>query len=174
LSGCGLPKRQTAAAANCGGGFDSEDGACYGVCAWDAWIGGWSLADEEPQTMTEISVDKTNLYREEIVTDLRVASIRKLVPIKIDGSPDESREPIFTGQTTLMSAAGPLPVQCPLDATTLEAAIDKFPEAVKEAVERLVEEAREMQRREASRIVVPGEVPIPGGIKGPGGGGIIG
>jgi hypothetical protein len=44
-----------------------------------------------------------------------------------------------------------------------------FPEAIKEAVERLVDEAREIQRREASRIVVPGEVPVPGGIKGPGG-----
>jgi hypothetical protein len=36
-------------------------------------------------------------------------------------------------------------------------------------VERLVEEAREMQRRESSRIVVPGEVPILGGPKGPSG-----
>ena len=36
-------------------------------------------------------------------------------------------------------------------------------------MERLVDEAREMQRREASRIVVPGEVPVPGGLRGPGG-----
>ena len=131
------------------------------------------MAADDPQTVTEIEVDKNNLYREEIVTDLKVASIRMLTPIKLDGSPDESREPIFTGQTTLMSAAGPLPVQCPLDATTLEEATAQFPEAVKQAVERLVDEAREMQRREASRIVVPGEVPIPGGVKGPGGGGGI-
>ena len=129
------------------------------------------MAADDPQTVTEIEVDKNNLYREEIVTDLKVASIRMLTPIKLDGSPDESREPIFTGQTTLMSAAGPLPVQCPLDATTLEEATAQFPEAVKQAVERLVDEAREMQRREASRIVVPGEMPIPGGLKGPGGGG---
>ena len=131
------------------------------------------MAADDPQTVTEIEVDKNNLYREEIVTDLKVASIRMLTPIKLDGSPDESREPIFTGQTTLMSAAGPLPVQCPLDATTLEEATAQFPEAVKQAVERLVDEAREMQRREASRLVVPGEAPIPGGIKGPGGGGGI-
>ena len=131
------------------------------------------MAADDPQTVTEIEVDKNNLYREEIVTDLKVASIRMLTPIKLDGSPDESREPIFTGQTTLMSAAGPLPVQCPLEATTLEEATAQFPDAVKQAVERLVDEAREMQRREASRIVVPGEVPIPGGVKGPGGGGGI-
>lgn len=131
------------------------------------------MAADDPQTVTEIEVDKNNLYREEIVTDLKVASIRMLTPIKLDGSPDESREPIFTGQTTLMSAAGPLPVQCPLEATTLEEATAQFPDAVKQAVERLVDEAREMQRRDSSRIVVPGEVPIPGGIKGSGGGGGI-
>jgi hypothetical protein len=128
------------------------------------------LSADEPQTVTEIEVDTTNLYREEIFTDLRVASIRKLIPIKPDGSPDESRQPIFTGQTTLMSAAGPVPVQCQIEASSLEEATAAFPEAIKQAVERLVEEAREIQRRESSRIVVPGEVPILGGAKGPGGG----
>jgi len=131
------------------------------------------VAHDDPQTVTEIEVDKDNLYREEIITDLKVASIRMLTPIRLDGSPDESREPIFTGQTTLMSAAGPLPVQCPLEATTLEEATAQFPDAVKQAVERLVEEAREMQRRETSRIVAPGEMPISGGVKGSGGGGGI-
>jgi hypothetical protein len=132
------------------------------------------VAEDEPQTIHEIEVDVASLYREEIFTDLRVASIRKLVPIKPDGSPDPSRPPLFTGQTTLMSAAGPLPVQCPIEADTLEEAAQRFPEAIRQAVERLVEEAREIQRREASRIVVPGEIPFPGGLKGPGGGGIIG
>ena len=135
------------------------------------------MSDEEPQTINEIQVETANLYREEIFTDLRVASIRRLTPVKIDGSPDESREALFTGQTTLMSAAGPLPVQCSIEAASLEEACAKFPEAIREAVERLVEEAREVQRREASRIVVPGEVPVPGGLKGPGdlgsGGGLL-
>lgn len=129
---------------------------------------------DEPQTVTEINVDTSNLYREEVFTDLRVASIRKLTPIKPDGSPDASREAIFTGQTTLMSQAGPLPVQAQLEATTLDEAAAKFPEAIRDAVERLMDEARELQRREASRIVVPGEVPVPGGIKGGGGGGLLG
>ncbi len=132
-------------------------------------------SDEPPQTISDIEVDTLNLYREEIFTDLRVASIRKMVPVRPDGSDDTSREPLFTGQTTLMSAAGPVPVQCALEATSLEEAAAKFPEAVKEAVERMVEEAREIQRREASRIVTPGDVPIPGlrGPSGGGGGGII-
>jgi len=126
---------------------------------------------DDPQTLTEISVDTANLYREEVITDMRVASIRKLIPIQPDGSPDPSRPPIFTGQTTLMSQAGPLPVQAHIEAETLEDATAQFPEAIREAVERLMDEARELQRREASRIVVPGEVPIPGGLKG--GGGVI-
>ena len=42
-----------------------------------------------------------------------------------------------------------MPVHCPIEAASLEEALDKFPEAVNMAVERMVEEAREMQRREA-------------------------
>ena len=128
------------------------------------------MSADEPQTISEIEVDAANLYREEIFTDLKVASIRKLIPIKPDGSPDESREAIFTGQTTLMSAAGPVPVQCQIEASSLEEASARFPEAIKRAVERLMEEAREIQRRESSRIVVPSDVPILGGAKGPSGG----
>ncbi len=129
--------------------------------------------EEEPQALGEIRVDAMNLYREEAYTDLRVATIRRLTPIKADGSPDGTRPALFSGQTNLMSQAGPLPVECPIDATTLEEAIAKFPEAIKEAVDRLVEEAKEMRRREASRIVVPGG-PLPGGGRGMPGGGILG
>ena len=105
----------------------------------------------------DIVVDRSNLYREETYTDLKVATIRCMHPITADGSPDLSRPTLYSAQTTLMSQAGPVPVQAPLDATTLDEAIEKFPEAINEAVERLVEEAREMQRQEASRIVVPGQ-----------------
>jgi len=78
-------------------------------------------------------------------------------PIKVDGSPDPSRPTLYSAQTTLMSQAGPVPVQAPLDAATLDEAIQKFPQAINAAVEQLVEEARELQRQEASRIVVPGQ-----------------
>jgi hypothetical protein len=131
------------------------------------------VSDEEiPQELTEIRVDAANLYREEVYTDLRVATIRRLVPVKEDGSADDSRPALFSGQTNLMSQAGPLPVEAPIDASTLEEAMQKFPGAIKEAVERLVEEAKEIRRREASRIVVPGA--MPGGLPGSGGGGILG
>ena len=126
------------------------------------------MSSDEPQNIAEIQVDTASLYREEVYTDLRVASIRKLVPVLPDGSPDSSRQPVFTGQTTLMTQAGPVPVTCPIEATTLEEATAQFPEAVRLGVERLMEEVREVQRREASRIVVPGQAGMPGPI--PGGG----
>lgn len=122
---------------------------------------------EETNPLGEITVDQDNLYREETFTDLKVASIRRLTPIRADGSEDGERPVMFVGETTLMSARGPLPINCPIEATTLAEAMDAFPQAVQAAVERLMEEAREMQRQEANRIVVPGQGP-------PGGGRIIG
>lgn len=129
--------------------------------------------EDAPQEIGDVRVDTANLYREEVYTDLRVATIRKLVPVRADGSPDDSRAALFSGQTNLMSQAGPLPVECPIEATSLDEAALKFPEAMKAAVERLMEEAKEIRRREASRIVVPGG-PLPGGGIPGGGGGIIG
>lgn len=116
------------------------------------------MSSDEP-VIGAIEVDKSNLYREETFSDLRVASIRRLTPVREDGSEDDSRETIFIGETTLMSQRGPLPVQAPIVASTLSEAFDKFPEAVQEAVDQLVEQARELQRQESSRIVVPGQVP---------------
>lgn len=136
------------------------------------------MSDEpQPQEIQEVRVDVANLYREEVYTDLRVATIRVLVPVRQDGTPDPSRETLFSGQTTLLSQAGPLPVECPIEAKTLQEAAAKFPAAMKEAVDRLIEEAREIRRREASRIVVPGgPLPGAGGLRGGGmpGGGILG
>jgi len=113
---------------------------------------------DDMRTVSEISVDRDSLYREENFTDLKVASIRRLVPIKPDGSDDPTRDVIFVGHTTLLSQAGPVPVSFPIEATTLEDALDKFPAAVKVGIDRLIDEAREYQREQASRIVVPDAV----------------
>ncbi|MET0341588.1 MAG: hypothetical protein ABW252_11355 [Polyangiales bacterium] len=134
----------------------------------------------ESNAFNEVKVDKTNLYKEESFTDLKVATLRRLTPIQQDGSPDTTRPVLFTGETTLMSDRGPLPIQCAIEAADLNEAMDKFPEAVQGAVEKLIEQAREMQRQQMSRIVVPGQgggVPgggLPGGgMPGPGGGKLI-
>jgi len=122
------------------------------------------VSEGERGMIDEIAVDAANLYREEIFTDLKVATIRRLVPIRPDGSEDPARPVMYVGQTTLLSQAGPVPVQCPIEAASLEEAMNAFPTAVNQAVERMVEEARELQRQEASRIVVPGRDSGPGKI----------
>lgn len=134
----------------------------------------------ESNAFNEVKVDKTNLYKEESFTDLKVATIRRLSPIKEDGSPDTTRPVLFTGETTLMSDRGPLPIQAAIEAADLNEAMDKFPDAVQAAVEKLIEQAREMQRQQMSRIVVPGQgggLPgggLPGGgLPGQGGGKLI-
>ncbi len=125
---------------------------------------------EPANLVADMQVDLENLYREESFTDLRIAQIRRLTPVKPDGTQDEERKVMFIGETQLMSARGPLPIHTPIDATDLAQAFEKFPEAINKAVERMIEEAKELQREEASRIVVPGQAPGGlGGLGGPGG-----
>jgi len=122
--------------------------------------------DVETKSVADISVDRDNLYREEVITDLKAATLRRLVPIQPDGTPDASRPQLFLAETQLLTQGGLLPVQARLEGDSLDDAIEKFPAAINEAVERMVEEAREAQRREASRIVVPSAdvgPPGPGG-----------
>lgn len=107
------------------------------------------------EALKDIKVDVDNLYREENYTDLKVASIRKMVPVKVDGSIDESRKASFVAQTNIMSQMGPVPVNCEIEVETLEEAIEKFPQAVQDAVNNMIEEAKDMQRKQASKIVVP-------------------
>jgi hypothetical protein len=121
------------------------------------------VSSDGPKALSDIEVDRSNLYREEVFTDLKIASIRVLTPVTAEGTLDASRSVLYTGETQLMSQMGPVPVHAPIEAANLDEAIAKFPDAVNAAVERLMDEAREMQRREASRIVVPGQPP-PGKI----------
>ena len=108
------------------------------------------------QALSEIKLDSKNLYREEVFTDLRVGSIKQLTPITADGSRDLARPVVFLGETQLMSQMGPLPVQARIEAENLAGAIAGFPAAIQQAVEVMIDEVKELQRREMSRIVVPG------------------
>ena len=40
---------------------------------------------------SEAAMDVKSLYREEIYTDRKVGTLRVLIPVKSDGSPDTSR-----------------------------------------------------------------------------------
>ena len=96
------------------------------------------MSEIEQSPVAEISVDPDSLYREEIFTDLKVATIRRLTPVRPDGSEDTSRAVMFVGQTTLLSQSGPVPVQCRIEATSLQEAMESFPDAVNQAVERMI------------------------------------
>ena len=116
------------------------------------------MSDFQGPKITNIKIDPDNLYREETFTDLTYATIRRLSPVKIDGTPDDSREPMFTGMAQLMSPNGPIPVQCLIEgAKTLPDAADKLPDAIEKAVQAMIAEAQEAQRQEESRIVMPGQ-----------------
>ncbi len=118
---------------------------------------------ESNQGQIDFTFNKQNLCREESVTDLKVGSIRCLRPIKPDGTDDESRQTIFVGHTQLNTPQGMVPLQALLQATVLEQAIEEFPGAMKKALEEMVERAKQMQdqqqaaqKKNESRIIVPG------------------
>ena len=110
----------------------------------------------------DFTVDKKNLYREESITDIKVASIRRLIPINPDGSDDQSRTAIYIGHTQLMSPEGPIPIQAKIPANNLEEAMDAFPEAMQQALAEIIESIQKAQREQElqgggdSRIIVPG------------------
>lgn len=105
--------------------------------------------------LPEVHLDSAGLYREEIFTDRRAGTIRRLTPVTIDGATDSSRPVLFSGQTQLLTPAGVLPLVFEIEAGTLEEALRKFPQGVNAALEQAIDEAREMRREAASRIVVP-------------------
>ncbi len=111
----------------------------------------------------DFNVDTDNLYREESITDFKIASIRKMVPIKADGTDDDSRTDIYIGHTQLVSPDGPVPLQAKLEANTFEEAVTEFPVAMQKALEEMFERVQKMQQEQQqqqqedkSRIIVPG------------------
>lgn len=118
----------------------------------------------EPEKLSDVKMDTANLYREEAYTDLKTGGIRKLVPINLDGTEDSSRDPMFSGHTQLMSPHGPLPLQGAIAAKTLAEAVEKFPQAMEDAMNKMVEEAQQYQREQASRIVTPADLKKDSGL----------
>jgi hypothetical protein len=121
------------------------------------------------ETTNEIRVDPKQLYLEEIFTDRRVGTIRRLTPVGKDGERDSSRAVLYVGETQVLTPAGALPIAFEIGAGSLEEAAEKFGQLAKEAIERTVKELQELRRQAASSIVVPqGGLP-PMGPGGPGG-----
>lgn len=114
------------------------------------------MAQRPDQGAPDSKMDAASLYREDIVTDRKVGTIRRMTPLKIDGSEDGARPTLYVGEAQIMTNAGPLPINFEIEAATLGEAVEKFGDAAKEAVERTVRELQELRRQQASSIVVPG------------------
>jgi len=117
----------------------------------------------------EPEMDAAALYREEIVTDRRIGTIRVMTPITADGRVDDKRPTLFTGEAQMLTSVGPLPISFEIEAATLAEAVAKYGAAAKEGFERAVRELQDMRRQQASSIVLP--PPGAAGAFGAGGGG---
>lgn len=117
----------------------------------------------DQQQAADANMDATNLYREDVITDRKVGTIRRLTPITPEGEVDNARPVRYIGQAQLMTAAGPFPLSFDIDASTLAEAVKNYGEAAKAGYERAVQELQEMRRQAASSIVVPGSGAAPGG-----------
>lgn len=102
-----------------------------------------------------VSMDAKNIYHEEIFTDRRVGTIRRLTPVSADGAPDGTRPVVFVGQAQVMTPMGALPISFELDSVTLDGAIAKFGAAAEEAVQQTMRELQELRREQSSSLVIP-------------------
>lgn len=121
-------------------------------------------------TSTDFSMEADDLYREEIFTDRRVGTVRRLTPVTRDGSDDPGREVHYVGQAQLLTPLGALPLTFEIQARNLEEAVAGFGAGAQQAAEQAIEELKELRRESASSILVPegGSMGGPGGL--PGGG----
>lgn len=131
------------------------------------------MVTKPEEKMPEPKMDANALYREEVYTDRKVGTIRRLVPVKADGSPDSARKTSYIGEAQILTTVGSMPLNFEIAAQSLEEAVAKYGDAAKRAVERAVQELQEMRRQASSSILIP--EPGAGGLGGlPGGGAIPG
>jgi hypothetical protein len=127
------------------------------------------MANRPEDRLTDAKMDADNLYLEEIFTDRRVGTIRRLTPVNGKGETDTKRDVAYVGETQVMTSVGALPISFEIEAKDLAEAAAKFGAEAKDAIERTMRDLQEMRRQAASSIVVP-----QGGMGGLGGGGMPG
>jgi hypothetical protein len=119
------------------------------------------MATSDPKS-AELRLDPDKLYLEEVLTDRRIGTLRRLTPVTRDGSPDASRPVAYVGETQILTPAGSIPIAFEIEAASLGDAAEKFAALAKEAIDRTVRELQELRRQASSQIVVP-QGPIGGG-----------
>jgi hypothetical protein len=103
----------------------------------------------------QATMESTQLYREDIFTDRKVGTIRRLTPVTADGADDAARSVLFVGQAQVMTPMGALPISFELEALSLDVAVSKFGAAAELAVQQTMRELQEMRREQASSLVIP-------------------
>jgi hypothetical protein len=124
-------------------------------------------------TAQDPRMDVAQLYREELITDRKIGTIRVLVPITAEGAVDPAREQLFVGQAQVMTPMGALPISFEIPGKTLAEAVAAYAGGLKQAIAETERELHELRRQAASSIVIPegGANALKGfGGKGPGGG----
>ena len=111
---------------------------------------------------TELKLDPDKLYLEEVLTDRRIGTLRRLTPVTRDGTPDATRTVTYVGETQILTPAGSIPIAFEIEATSLGEAAEKFGTLAKDAIDRTVRELQELRRQASSSIVVP-QGPLGGG-----------
>ena len=96
----------------------------------------------------EMHMDPDALYREEVFTDQKIGTIRRLTPVDTGGSEDPARPVLYIGQAQLLTPMGTIPLAFEIEAASL---------------------AEEARREAASSIVLP-QAGRGGGFGGPAGG----
>lgn len=104
---------------------------------------------------SELRMDPANLYREDVFTDRKIGTIRQLVPITADGATDPSRTVLFAGSTQILTGGGMLPLNFEIPVATLADAVREFGTHAGIALEETIREIQEMQRQQASQLVIP-------------------
>lgn len=125
------------------------------------------MALENGKRAADPSMDAAAMYLEEVFTDRRIGTIRRLTPVKPDATTDVARPVIYVGETQVMTQVGTLPIAFEIPASTLEGAAKQFGGLAKEAIDRAMKDLQEMRRQAASSIVVP-QGGMPGGGMGGG------
>lgn len=124
------------------------------------------MADRNAPTPRDVSMDAKDLWREEIITDRRIGTLRVMTPIRADGQVDPARRTAYVGEAQMMTNVGALPISFEIEADSLAAAVAGYGGAAAEAFERTMRELQELRRQSASSLVLPGQG---GGGFGPGG-----
>jgi hypothetical protein len=119
------------------------------------------MANSDPKS-AELRLDPDKLYLEEVLTDRRIGTLRRLTPVTREGAPDPTRAVAYVGETQILTPAGSIPIAFEIEAESLGEAAEKFASLAKEAIDRTVRELQELRRQASSSIVVP-QGPMGGG-----------